>query len=78
MMHFIELTSYLARTSAGSFTNRTNIVGTTWLMFARWRSISARYSSGSKCSITITVPPRACTDIENRNGAAWYSGAGDR
>ncbi|CAB4835616.1 unannotated protein [freshwater metagenome] len=27
-------TSYLARTSAGSFNRRTNIVGTTWLWVA--------------------------------------------
>jgi hypothetical protein len=65
------LRSYFRRISSGSFSRRTNIVGTHWLCVTPWRSIAARASSASKDGIITTVPPHACTMPENRSGAAW-------
>jgi hypothetical protein len=63
--------SYLRRTSSGSLSMRTNIVGTSCEWVTLYFSTSFRYSSGSKCSIITTVPPRRCTVIVKRSGAAW-------
>src|SRR5690606_23978541 len=71
-------TSYLTRTSSGSLSIRTNIVGTTWVWVAPNFSIAARYSSASKFGMTTSVPPSDWVATQKRNGAAWYSGAGDR
>ena len=54
----------------GSFSMRTNIVGTHCVCVTRWRSISVRNSAASKCSITTHVPPRRCTVMLKRSGAA--------
>ena len=43
---------------------RTNIVGTNWAWVTRWRSMSSRQRRGSNRSITTTVAPRRCIDIE--------------
>ena len=43
-----------------SLSMRTNIVGTNWLCVTWYRSISASVCSGSKCSMTTTVPPSDC------------------
>ena len=43
---------------------RTNIVGTNWAWVTRWRSMSSRHRRGSNRSITTTVAPRRCIDIE--------------
>ena len=40
--------------------------------------MSSRHWRGSNFSITTTVAPSRCIDIEYTSGAAWYSGAGDR
>src|SRR5262245_17594044 len=69
---------YLVRVSLGSFSIRTNIVGTTCVHVTRYRSIMARNSSASKCSMITDVPPRRCIVMLKRSGAEWYSGAGDR
>ena len=55
-----------------------NIVGTHWLCVTRCARSARSASSGSKRSITTTVPPKRCTVMQKRSGAAWYSGAGDR
>ena len=34
-------------------------------------SMRRRHSSGSKCSITTTVPPMRCTVIDQTRGAEW-------
>ena len=70
--------SYLARTSSGSLSMRTNIVGTSWLWVTWYCSTSCRYSSGSKRSMTTTVPPERIVRPVAPCGAEWYSGAGDR
>ncbi len=70
--------SCAVRCSRGSLSIRTNIVGTHWLCVIRCRSIAASAASGSNAGMTTTVPPNACTNPPNRNGAAWYSGAGHR
>ncbi len=49
---------------------RTNIVGTHWLAVTPYLSIAASAASGSKRSITTTVPPICWAAIENRRGAA--------
>ncbi len=71
-------TSYFARTASGSFSMRTNIVGTNCACVTPYLSIAARQPSGSKFSSTMFVPPKRFTAMQNCNGAAWYSGAGDR
>src|SRR5207245_4238856 len=71
-------TSYFLRTSPGSFSMRTNMVGTTWVWVTLCFSISRRYSSGSKCSMITDVPPMRITPMSTRSGAEWYTGAGDR
>ena len=51
---------------------RTNIVGTNWAMghpVALDQLQALRRASN--CSITTTVAPRRCTDIEYTSGAAW-------
>ena len=55
-----------------------NMVGTHWLCVTRWRSMRARASAASKCSMTTTVAPMRRKFMQNAIGAAWYSGAGDR
>ena len=47
------------RSASGSFSMRTNMLGTHWLWVTRWRSISARLSRASKRSMTTLVAPRA-------------------
>ena len=54
------------------------MVGTNWACVTLCSSMSARQRSGSKCSMTTTVPPRRCAVIDQTNGAEWYSGAGLR
>ena len=54
------------------------MVGTHWLWVTRWRSMRARAWAASKCSMTTTVAPTRWKAMQNRSGAAWYSGAGDR
>src|SRR5688572_20191679 len=76
--HRSDDTSAAARTSAGSLSSRTNIVGTTWVWVIRYWATTSRKRWASKCSIITTVVPRVWADIENRNGAAWYIGAGVR
>ncbi len=49
--------SYLLRTSSGSLSMRTNIVGTNCACVTWYFPINASDCSGSKCSIVITVPP---------------------
>ena len=66
----IEETSYLARTSAGSFSIRTKWVGTNWPTSTLYFSMRPRASSGSNFSITTTVPPRRWTLMHQRSGAA--------
>ena len=68
-------TSYRARTSSGSLSIRTNIVGTHWLCVTRYVSIAASDASASKRVVITSVPPRECTMPPNRSGAAWYVGA---
>jgi hypothetical protein len=63
--------SYDVRTSSGSFSIRTNIVGTTWVSVTRYSWTARRKLSGSKRCISTTVPPSACTTPVNRSGAAW-------
>ena len=41
----------------GSLSMRLNIVGTSCVWVIRYLSTSARYCSGSKCSMITTVPP---------------------
>ena len=48
-----------------------NMVGTHWLWVTRWRSMSARASAGSKCSMTTTVAPTRWNAMQKRSGAAW-------
>src|SRR5690606_21104475 len=55
-----------------------NMVGTHWLWVTPYFSIAASAASGSNFSITTTVAPKRCMVRQYRNGAAWYSGAGDR
>ena len=49
---------------------RTKWVGTHWAVVTLCFSISRSASSGSKRSITTTVPPSACTAIDQPSGAA--------
>ena len=70
--------SYFVRTSSGSFSIRLNIVGTSWLWVTWYCSTSARYCSGSKRSMMITVPPMRSVSPTAACGAEWYSGAGER
>ena len=71
-------TSYRARSSSGSLSMRTNMVGTNWPKVTWCSSIRRSVSAGSKWSMTTTVPPARCTCRQKRSGAAWYSGAGER
>ena len=57
--------------SSGSFSRRTNIVGTNWAWVTRCSSMSRRQSSGSKRSMTTTVPPMRCTVMDHTSGAEW-------
>ena len=50
-------TSYLARTSSGSFSMRTNMVGTNWAWVTRYCSISCSTPSGSNLRIRIDRGP---------------------
>ncbi len=54
------------------------MVGTTCVWVTRWASMRRRNSTGSKCSITTTVPPTRWTAMVKRSGAEWYRGAGER
>ena len=47
------------------------MVGTNWACVTPCSWISARHVSGSKCSITTTVPPMRCAVIDHTNGAEW-------
>jgi hypothetical protein len=49
---------------------RTKWVGTHWLSVTLSVWISSSAFSGSNFSMTTTVPPRRCTVIDQRNGAA--------
>src|SRR5580704_6980488 len=73
-----EEVSYLARTSGGNFSIRTKWVGTHCAVVTLKSWMQRRASSGSKRSISTTVPPIDCTAIDQPSGAAWYSGAGER
>ena len=69
MTHSSDETSYLVRVSSGSFSMRTNIVGTTWLWVMSYWSTSGRYSSASKCSIaTMRGADAACRHAEPQRG----------
>ncbi len=70
--------AYLLRAEGGSFSMRLNIVGTSWLCVTLYFGIRLRYCSGSKCSMTITVPPTPSARLTAAFGAEWYIGAGDR
>jgi hypothetical protein len=63
--------SWRVRSAVGSFSMRTNMVGTHWLWVTRSRSSSPRASSGSNRSMTTTVPPTLWTPMATRNGAEW-------
>ncbi len=66
------------RTSSGSFSMRTNIVGTHWLWVAEYFSIACSALAGSNFSMMTNVPPIRWTGMEKAKGAAWYIGAGER
>ncbi len=70
--------SYPVRVSAGSFSSRTSMVGTTWVCVTLCRSICRRNSSASNRSITTTVAPSAWAPADHCSPAEWYSGAGTR
>ena len=57
---------------------RTNMVGTNWAWVTLCSCMSARQRSGSKCSMTTTVPPRRWAVMDHTKGAEWYRGAGLR
>src|SRR3954471_885620 len=78
MASCIDETSYCSRVSSGSFSIRTNIVGTHWLWVTWYRSIAAMAASASKRSMMIAVAPIRFMATQNCSGAEWYSGAGDR
>ena len=73
-----EDTSYLVRTSSGSFNMRTNMVGTNWAWVTPCSAIRERQASGSNRSMSTTDPPMRNAVIDQTSGAEWYRGAGFR
>ena len=67
----IELRSYFARTSGGSFSIRTNIVATSWARSTLWRSMAASTASASNFSKSSTVAPSACSAMDMVMGPLW-------
>jgi hypothetical protein len=61
--------SYLARSVSGSRSSRVNMVGTNCACVTLCRSISARQCAGSNFSITTTVAPPRCSDMDHTRGA---------
>ena len=66
-----ELTSYDARTSSGSLSIRTNIVGTICVCVTRCSWIARSAPSASNFSIITSVPPSVWITPPKRSGAAW-------
>ena len=50
---------------------RTNMVGTNWACVTLCCSMRARHRSGSKRSMTTTVPPMRCAVMDHTSGAEW-------
>ena len=63
--------SYRARTCSGSFSMRTNMVGTSWLCVTLYSGTNLRKSSASKFSMITLVPPKRMIIMLERKGAAW-------
>ena len=61
----------LARVSSGSFSMRTNMVGTNWPWVILYCSMSAEVLLGVEALHHHDGAADACTASQKRNGAAW-------
>ena len=73
-----EDTSYMVRTSSGSFNMRTNMVGTNWAWVTLCSSDQGETVLGVEVLHDDAVPPMRMAVIDQTSGAEWYSGAGLR